>query len=54
MKRPQTWEESMERPLGLNEHQILAAQSLAAGMTWRDTARRAKCSVELYGSGKAR
>lgn len=36
----------MERPLGLNERQILAAQSLAAGMTWRDTARRAKCSVE--------
>ncbi|OUV76398.1 MAG: hypothetical protein CBC91_06370 [Rickettsiales bacterium TMED131] len=36
----------MDRPEDLNERQILAAQALASGCSWRDTARRAKCSVE--------
>jgi transposase len=36
----------MERPDGLSERQILAAQALASGCSWRDAARRAKCSVE--------
>lgn len=36
----------MERPKELNERQILAAQSLAAGYTFRDAAKRAKCSTE--------
>ena len=36
----------MQRPDGLNERQILAAQALASGCSWRDAARRAKCSVE--------
>jgi len=36
----------MERPKELNERQILAAQALAAGFTWRDAAKRAKCSTE--------
>lgn len=36
----------MERPKELTERQILAAQSLAAGYTFRDAAKRAKCSTE--------
>ena len=36
----------MERPETLDERQILAAQSLAAGCNTRDAARRAKCTVE--------
>jgi len=36
----------MERPQSLDERQVLAAQALAAGCTWRDAARRAKCTVE--------
>lgn len=36
----------MERPKELSERQILAAQSLAAGYTFRDAAKRAKCSPE--------
>ena len=31
----------MQRPDGLNERQILAAQALASGCSWRDAARRA-------------
>ena len=36
----------MEKPEGLTERQILAAQSLAGGLTLRDAARRSNCSVE--------
>ena len=36
----------MDRPKELNERQVLAAQALAAGFTWRDAAKRAKCSTE--------
>lgn len=36
----------MERPENLDERQILAAQSLAAGCSNRDASRRAKCSIE--------
>ena len=36
----------MDKLDGLNERQVLAAQSLAGGLSWRDAARRAKCSVE--------
>lgn len=36
----------MERPKELNERQVLAAQGLAAGLTWREAAKRAKCSTE--------
>ena len=36
----------MDRPSTLNERQVLAAQALAAGFTWRDAAKRAKCSTE--------
>ena len=36
----------MDRPDGLDERQILAAQALANGCSWRDAARRAKCTAE--------
>lgn len=35
----------MERRTQLTEHQVLAAQALAAGFTWKDAAKRAKCST---------
>tara|TARA_B100000405_G_C16717881_1_gene421541 strand:+ start:154 stop:606 length:453 start_codon:yes stop_codon:yes gene_type:complete len=35
-----------KKPDGLDERQILAAQALANGCSWRDAARRAKCTSE--------
>jgi len=36
----------MKRPEEFSERQILAAQALAAGCTWEQTSRRAKCAPE--------
>ena len=36
----------MQRPENFTEKQILAAQALAAGCTWQQTARRANCAEE--------
>ena len=46
MKRLKILGDFMNRPETLDERQILAAQSLAAGCTVRDAARRAKCTAE--------
>ena len=35
----------MERPTELSEKQVLAAQALAAGFTWEQASKRAKCST---------
>tara|TARA_Y100000289_G_C3851725_1_gene113867 strand:+ start:56 stop:484 length:429 start_codon:yes stop_codon:yes gene_type:complete len=35
----------MERPTQLSEKQVLAAQALAAGFTWEQASKRAKCST---------
>ena len=44
----------MDRPDTLDERQVLAAQALAAGCSWRDAARRAKCTVEAIRVWKKR
>ena len=44
----------MDRPDTLDERQVLAAQALAAGCTWRDASRRAKCTIEAIRMWKKR
>ncbi len=44
----------MDRPDGLNERQILAAQALASGCSWKDASRRAKCSMEAIRAWRKR